>query len=153
MIADKLTNLNLYPEMHPYEERIFAFVEKATKESLPVGRYDIDGDELFALIQTYNTKPMEEGRFEGHKKYTDIQYLIEGEEYIYWNPVEALTVEDDQTPGADILFFQNDTPQGVTQLSAGVFGLYLPTDAHMPCISVEESTPVKKIVFKIKYHD
>ena len=77
MIADKITNLKLYGDIVPAEE-ILAFVEKVEKEKLPTGRYELDGDNLFALVQEYESKPKAEARMESHRLYTDLQYVISG---------------------------------------------------------------------------
>lgn len=149
MIADKITNLKLYSDVVPAEE-ILAFVEKAEKEQLPPGRYDLDGENLFALVQEYMSKPKAEARMESHNLYTDLQYVISGVECIGWEPVENLKVEEDRTPAADVIFYENNEPMGANVLKAGMFGIYLPTDGHMPGVAVGESVPVQKIVFKIR---
>ena len=86
---------------------------------------------------------------ESHKKYCDLQYIVEGTEKIYWASLRKLTVEDDRTPEADILFYKSGPEQGYTLLEAGMFGFYAPEDGHMPCIAVIEPQPATKIVFKI----
>lgn len=149
MIADKITNLHLYSAFVPAEE-ILAFIEKVEKEQLPAGCYDLNGDKLFALVQEYNSKPKAEARMESHKLYTDLQYVMSGEECIGWEPVENLETEEDKTPDADVIFFVNKEPVSSNVLKAGMFGIYLPTDGHMPGVAVDESVPVHKIVFKIR---
>ena len=86
---------------------------------------------------------------ESHKKYCDLQYIVEGTEKIYWASLRKLTVEDDRTPEADIIFYKSGPEQGYTLLEAGMFGFYAPEDGHMPCIVVTEPQPATKIVFKI----
>jgi YhcH/YjgK/YiaL family protein len=149
MIADSIKNLNLYSSFVPAAE-ILAFVEKVEKEHLAPGRYDLDGDNLFALVQEYVSKPKAEARMESHDLYTDLQYVISGEECIGWEPVENLTVEEDRTPDADVIFYETIEPMGANVLKAGMFGIYLPTDGHMPGVAVNECVPVHKIVFKIR---
>ena len=76
---------------------------------------------------------------ESHKKYCDLQYIVEGTEKIYWASLRKLTVEDDRTPEADIIFYKSGPEQGYTLLEAGMFGFYAPEDGHMPCIAVTEA--------------
>ena len=149
MIADSIKNLNLYSSFVPAAE-ILAFVEKVEKEHLAPGRYDLDGDNLFALVQEYMSKPRAEARMESHNLYIDLQYVISGVEGIGWEPVENLEVEEDCTPDSDVIFYKNIEATGENILKAGMFGIYLPTDGHMPGVAVEESVPVHKIVFKIR---
>lgn len=150
MIADRIENLKYYPGFLPYAEKITAFIERVKTEELADGRYELMGDEMFALVQSYVTRPREEGRIEGHKIYSDLQYIIEGKEYIGWAPVAGLAVEEDHRPAGDILFYDSGKTYGGTLLEAGMFGFYLPTDGHMPCGAVGECAAARKIVFKIK---
>lgn len=150
MITDKLTNVRQYEGTIAYVDEMLAFAERVQAEQLPEGRYDLDGDKLFALVQGYQTKLPEEGRMESHKLYNDLQYIMAGEECIEWEPVEGLEVEEDRTPASDTIFYKKKEFAGKTVLKAGMFGFYLPCDGHMPGIAVGEQADVKKIVFKIK---
>ena len=96
-----------------------------------------------------NPSGLEGAQMESHKKYCDLQYIVEGTEKIYWASLRKLTVEDDRTPEADIIFYKSGPEQGYTLLEAGMFGFYAPEDGHMPCIAVTEAQPATKIVFKI----
>ena len=150
MIADKLTNLTKYPEFAAYADDMLAFVERVEKENLEDGRYELQGDNLFALLQSYVTKNIEDVRMESHKIYSDLQYIVSGEEYIYWTPVDELEVEEDRTPDADIVFYKNCPDKGSNYLTAGMFGVYFPWDGHRPSVAAGEPAPIKKIVFKFK---
>lgn len=149
MIADKFENLKLYPEFAPYAEVMTAFAQRAEAEKLPDGKYELDGENLFALVQSYTTKPRGESRIEAHKLYADLQLIVEGEECIGWTPVDGLEIEEDRTPGADILFYRGQT-RSETLLLSGMFGYYAPSDGHMPCIAPGECAAAKKIVYKIR---
>ena len=150
MITDKLSNIHLYPLLARYVEAITAFARKAEEENLPVGKYELMGDELFAMVQCYTTKPAEEGRMESHRIYTDLQYVMAGTEELRYAPVDMLTVEEDQTPAKDMLFYKEKQGTDTTRLLPGMFTLYLPTDGHMPQLQDGGPAEVHKIVFKIK---
>ncbi|RGH38907.1 MULTISPECIES: YhcH/YjgK/YiaL family protein [Clostridia] len=149
MIFDKVENLNNYEEIRPYVEQIKEFIARVEKEKLPTGRYELLGDKLFALVQFYKTKEFDGGKMEAHKKYADLQYIVEGNERIYVDFSDELILEEDRTPREDILFFRKRNHHGYNILSCGTFGYYAPQDAHMPCIENIEKESVKKIVFKI----
>lgn len=150
MIADKITNLKKYPEMEGVADLILTFIKKTQEESLEDGRYELDGENLFALVQSYQSRPLEEGLMESHVLYNDLQYIVSGEESIYWNPIDGMTVKEDKRPAADAIFYYIENTDNVTVLKEGMFGYYMPTDGHMPSIAVEKPAPIKKIVFKIK---
>ena len=149
MIADKISNLGTYPELAKYEADILGFLEKMN-DDLPDGRYDLRGDELFALVQRYETRPEEGARMESHKLYADLQYIHKGREWIYVDFADELTVYEDRTPGADILFYEVRPNKGGNLLTSGMFGYYAPQDAHMPCIMVDGPEKGEKVVFKIR---
>ena len=150
MITDKLVNLKKYPEFAAYAEDMIAFAERVEKENLEDGRYELQGENLFALLQTYVTKNVEEARMETHKIYNDLQYVVSGKEMIFWSPVDELEVEEDRTPEADLVFYKNDAAKGSNVLTAGMFGAYFPQDGHKPSVAAGEPAEVKKIVFKFK---
>ena len=150
MITDKMVNLKKYAAVIPYAKEMEEFAARVTEENLADGRYDLDGDKLFALVQSYQSKLYEAARMESHKEYIDLQYVASGEECIEWAPVDSLTVEEDKTPDADLIFYEKDAEFSKTILKAGMFGYYLPCDGHMPGLAAGESVSVKKIVFKIK---
>ena len=102
MITDYADKLHLYGDLQEYADMVLAFIEKQKKENLPAGRYDLENG-VFASVQSYTTRPLEGSQMESHKKYCDLQYLIEGKEKIYWASLRNLTVENDMTPV--ILFF------------------------------------------------
>ena len=56
------------------------FLAKPETAELPVGRYELDGDNIFVLIQDQTTAPVENKRAESHRNYIDIQYLFTGKE-------------------------------------------------------------------------
>lgn len=148
MIADYGKNIYLYKEFENIADMIMDFVKRVEEDSLEEGRYDLENG-VFALVQMCTTKPKENAQMESHKLYSDLQYIIEGTELIYWENTDNLTVCDDRTPEADIIFYECGTDKGYTRLEKGMFGYYTPTDAHMPCIMVNEPGKTKKIVFKI----
>ncbi|MFA9376504.1 MAG: YhcH/YjgK/YiaL family protein [Lachnotalea sp.] len=151
MIIDKLENLNQYNQLRKYEKTINNFIEMCKNKKLEEGQYNLIGEEVFALVQIYQTKSKIGARMESHKEYADLQYILEGREVIYYDCVKELIVFEDKTPEDDILFYEVGKDKGGITLERGMFGYFAPQDAHMPCIQCEEKNAVKmvKIVFKI----
>ena len=80
MIVDRIENAELYTALSPriaMALRALRDTDLATRE---VGRYELDGDRVFALIHRYETKPVEKGIWEAHRKYIDVQYVARGDE-------------------------------------------------------------------------
>ena len=137
MIFDKIENLDRYREFAEYGKLIRDFIKQDKSEN------------LFALVQTYETKDKDDARMEAHIKYADLQFMEEGEERIYVDFADELEMEEDRTPDQDILFYKKAGDHGFNILTEGTFGYYAPQDAHMPCIKNKEKQNVRKIVFKI----
>lgn len=157
MIIDRLSNVQsgFYPTLFSAADKSglaqrlaagFKYLQSADLAVLEPGRVEIDGEQVFALVQEYTSKPMAEGRWEAHVKYIDIQYIVSGEEQIgYANVADLEMGEYNEAKDRYV-------PQGegsFVKLSAGMFGVYMPEDAHMPNMAVGEPQPVKKVVVKI----
>ena len=51
MIFDDLTNIKLYKGIHPNLDQAIDFLYEHRKDSFELGRYDIDGDKVFLVVQ------------------------------------------------------------------------------------------------------
>ena len=150
MISDSLKNANQYREAHKGFSAAFDFLVKAVSENLPSGRYDIDGDSVFAFIQEYESKT--ESSFEAHKKYIDIQFIVFGTEVIYSGEIDNFTVKAEYDAEKDIMFLNDYNKAVKLVLSDGEYGIFFPWDAHKPGLCFDgKPDNVKKIVVKVKY--
>lgn len=117
----------------------------------PDGTIEIDGKDVFAIIQSYETKQERDApRFEAHRKYIDIQFLLSGRELMGWAPLAALTVDEPYDDSKDILFGTvPETNRSFTSFTAGQAIILHPSDAHAPGLAEGASQPVKKVVVKL----
>ncbi len=145
MIIDKIENLPLYFPCLPGLDRAAEFL---AGENISDGRHDIDGEKIFATVSSYEPKELNaDMRFEAHRKYADLQAVLEGGERIDWAPLGSLREESEEySKGGDIAFYSGDAHMSVT-LSAGEFVILFPDDAHKPCI--RSGGRVKKAVIKL----
>ena len=150
MIVDSILNITKYDSLNIHANEILNFVKKAEEENLEDGRYEILGNDLFALVQTYETKDVSEGKFETHKKYIDVQFVREGKEVMNYKLKDKLVVSEDLSDVSDLIFYENPTDYTSVVVEAGSFALFAPQDGHMPGIKYNDKETVKKIVFKIK---
>ena len=150
MLLEKAQNMSLYYESAPRLEFCREFLNRFEEQSLPDGEYEIDGERVFANIQTYRTKQQDGAcRFEAHRKYIDVQYIVSGIERIRVAKLEKLTLEEERYPkGQDIAFYSGETGVDFI-LTKGTFLMLYPQDAHMPGLSAEKDSTVRKIVFKL----
>ena len=151
MIFDRLENASLYGGVHEKFEAAFAFLTRAVREELPVGRYELDGDKLFAMVQEYDTDPTRENRFEGHLKYIDIQFVVSGEEAFETVDVSVAKADTDYNAEKDVRFYENGEKDASAFLSAVAYAIFFPHDIHKPGLAARgKATHVKKIVVKVK---
>ena len=116
----------------------------------PVGQADIDGQEVFASVQSYDTKPHGDIPWECHRDYIDIQFLFSGQEKVGVMPTaEVPGFEYDQ---ANDIAFAREKPEGTwVPLTAGDFVVLFPEDAHRPRgYFAEAPEAVEKIVVKVR---
>ena len=146
LIIDTLANMDFYKNLNEAPYKGLRFLRETDLATFPVGRYEIDGDAVFALVQEYETHLPEECRWEAHYTYTDIQYIVEGSEKMGWKALDDVVKTEDR-PEDDIYFFDAEGDHFV--LHAGQFAVFAPQDAHRPGLAVDGPTPVKKIVVKV----
>lgn len=130
--------------------RAFEFLKNNEPATLEIKRYDIDDNNLYATVSEYVTKNEEDARYEAHRKYIDIQYVINGQELIglapLGNRIETLESYD---PEKDIEFLK--VKDGIKlKAHPGRFFIFFPEDAHCPGMKDGENSTVRKIVIKVK---
>lgn len=154
MIFDKIDNISDYFDELPLLTKVADFVDKFNKNNLSDGTYDIDGKRVFAMVQSYRTKQQTpEMMFEAHKKYIDLQYIVNGIEKIRWASLDKVNlVEEKYSSGGDIAFYEGDAMFDFT-LTKNTFLLLYPSDAHLPGLSADKDVNVRKIVFKIQLEE
>ena len=151
MIVATLDQLANQAAVPPRLRKALDFLQKTDLLALDAGRAEIDGNEVFALVQSYDTRPIPEPpRFEAHRKYMDVQYLAAGNEVMGWASLDQLDVTVEYIPDKDIML--GHVPAGAycfVPFGAGQAILLYPTDAHAPMHTAGEPEPVRKIVVKV----
>ncbi len=149
MILDTLDQAARYEALHPRFAAAFAYL-RSVDGSQPLGRHDLAGDDCFALVQTYETKPQNEALFEAHRRYIDVQFLHRGSETILWAPLAAMREETLAYDAAKDAALWRLLPEATPlRLAAGHFTVFYPQDAHAPCIEWQRREPVFKVVVKV----
>jgi len=148
MIIDKLKNASLYYGTSEKIATALKFLENTDLSEFQNGKYNIEDDDIFVIVQDYQTKPLSEGKFEAHRKYIDIQYIIKGVEKMGYVNVHKLKPSTEYDEEKDIAFFEGSGD--FLTADKGTFIIFSPQDAHMPGIETKTSEYVKKAVVKIK---
>jgi YhcH/YjgK/YiaL family protein len=149
MIIDTISNASKYFNIHPSFAKAFEYINATDLNTVEMGKYDIDGDNLKAIFsnKTGMTAAESIAKFECHNNNIDIQLCIQGKEQIGWKPRGTCTNQKGEyNPEKDVLFF-NDAPDMFFQLTDGQFAIFFPEDVHAPMIGDAE---IKKLVIKVK---
>jgi len=152
MIFDKLENAHIYYGIHKNMEKGFKFIEEAIKNNLPAGKYEIDGKEIFASIQEYENCPnFEEKKFEGHKNYIDIQFIVSGSEYMQVCHISDVETKIPYNEEKDVEFYYDKESFAEAVVSDNGYGIFFPEDIHKPGLAPNKIPQnVKKVLIKIK---
>ena len=149
MIVTDLEHAQEQTALTPALQKAFDFLRQHEAHALPDGRVEIDGEQVYALVQSYETY-RGEPKFEAHRKYLDVQYVAAGEEIIGWAFIERMAVDAAYDEAKDVCLGRvaaaDMTP---VRLSAGHLAVLYPTDAHAPKLAAGTPTSVKKIVVKV----
>ena len=148
MILDALSSSARYEALGPRFARAFQWLRATDVATLPDGKIAIDGDDLFVLVQRGLTKKLEQTKWEAHKKYADIQYVVEGSEAMFWEALER-TELGEYLADKDFQALETETWVDM-EVPAGQFAVFFPEDAHRPSILIPGADPVVKLVVKVR---
>lgn len=127
-------------------EQAYKAYEKAPFES---GKIEIDGENCWCNVATYETKSDSPLKYESHRKYADVQLMFDGEEMIGWAPFSECNITEGFKPDGDIAFMTAEKCQPIL-IKSGYFAVFFPEDAHAPCQKSGECDKVTKLVFKVR---
>ena len=145
MILDTLDNASRYVSLHPVFAAAFKWLREQDLTRLPLGRTDIDGDRLYASIQREPGRGQAAARFETHRRYIDIQYLVQGSELMGWTHAGQGLASLGYDSAKDLEFY-TDRPSVWIPVPAGNFAIFFPEDAHAPMAGTEFMV---KVVVKV----
>ncbi len=146
MIVDRLQNAERIFGIHPGFRNAFEFLRRSDLSQLPDGRHEIADERLFAVIARDQGRGREKSLLEFHRKYIDIQYVINGADSIGWLPTaKCERIATPYDPDKDLGFYY-DRPHTWLELFAGYFAVLYPDDAHAPLAT---EAPVHKAVVKV----
>lgn len=130
-----------------YYLRALGFIKQNDLSALPIGRYTIEGDNLWINIVDAELRSSEEAKFEAHNQYIDIQIpLSSPESYGIKNRRECKHPIGEFNETDDYIFFEDEISTIETR-QPGEMIVFTPDDAHAPLIG---EGPIHKAIFKVK---
>jgi YhcH/YjgK/YiaL family protein len=150
MIIDKLKNFEHYC-FGPAWKLAFEFLSSLTPDA-EEKRYNIQGDDIFAIVMSYKTREPESAILESHRNYVDIQTVLVGGEGFECSFIDELIVDKPYNESIDAEFYKRIYPANTrVNVFPGTFIMLHPHDAHMPALMIyDKAELVKKVVIKIK---
>ncbi|MBI5437500.1 MAG: YhcH/YjgK/YiaL family protein [Nitrosomonadales bacterium] len=146
MILSTLSQSDLYAALHPLFPRAFEYIRNTDLLALAPGRYPIVGEQLFVIAENVAGRTREAAQLECHRKYIDIQLVLEGVDEMGWKALADCTQPvSDYSAEKDIRFF-HDAPETWIAVPPGAFCIFFPEDAHAPLVS---NGNIRKAIFKI----
>lgn len=148
MVLDSLKNAQAYYGLGEGIKAALEFLENNDLAKLNTGKYEIKGTEVFALVQQYETKPLEKGAWEAHRKYIDVQYVLEGCEIMGYANINTMKTAKEYDECGDYLLLEGGGCY--FKVDAGSFAVFTPEDVHMPGLAVNDvSDNIRKVVVKV----
>jgi YhcH/YjgK/YiaL family protein len=149
MILDTLSQAAPYQLLGPRFSAGFKWLAEFSPATAD-GRYDIDGDDVFALVQSYDTVPATEKKYESHRIYADIQYVAEGLELIYYAPTASLRPTMAYDEVKDCLLYSDPAVATPLVLEPGTFAIFFAQDGHKPGCLHKAADRIRKVVIKVR---
>lgn len=144
MIIGKKEDLSKYAAVLPNLENGLKACENADK--LPVGRYEFEGG--YFTIQQGKTKSLAEGTYESHRRYIDVQIILEGQEEIAWQSLDNLESCTEYDEASDKQRYTGEHSHHML-ITEGMFWVAFPEDGHQALGHLDHEHEYKKIVLKL----
>jgi YhcH/YjgK/YiaL family protein len=147
MILDKIENAYLYSAISPLLAEGLKFLSENDFTAIEPGKFFLKDKLLYAMVNEYSTKSIDQCRLEAHRKYIDIQFMVSGEEQMGYTPLIDQKPLEEYNPEKDVIFYEDEV--SLFTVREGHFAIFFPDDLHQPCIMLNEISPVRKVVVKV----
>ncbi|MBN2582572.1 MAG: YhcH/YjgK/YiaL family protein [Planctomycetes bacterium] len=141
-----MENCDRYAALHPAFAAAFDFLRKATAATLEAPRHELDGKQLYVVVDRKDGRTRDGAKLEVHRRYIDIQYVVEGTDEMGWKALgECGQLSKEYDDAKDVLFYA-DRPEAWVRTPPGAFAIFFPEDAHAP---LGGTGPMVKLIAKV----
>jgi YhcH/YjgK/YiaL family protein len=148
MIVDRIKKANIYANLSERLAVAIRYLQTNDLSEFKTGKYQIEDDDVYVSINEYDTKNVENAKWEAHQKYADIHCVLSGEEKMGYANLEKMEVAEAYNPEKDIAFLKGSGDY--ITIKPGDFAIFFPHDAHQPGVVSNGTAKVKKVVVKVK---
>jgi len=150
MILDQLSTSSAYESLHPLFPKAFAYL-RGFDVKTEDDKYELQGDDLVAIVQRYQTATTADKLWEAHQIYGDIQVVYQGLEYCGHTDQQTLVVTKPYIPEKDVeKYAAPTTPTALLTLGRGNFAVFHPQDGHQPGVQIGAPAEILKVVIKFR---
>ena len=146
MVLSNLNNRKELEKLNPLFKTLFEWLETHNMAEMPLGRHDILGDTLYVNNACPKVGTKEEMPLEAHRKYIDVQVILEGKETMGWKPLEEIEHWTTEYNEVKDVIFSDEKPENYVTLKPGQVAIFWPEDGHAPGIA---DAPVRKFIAKV----
>lgn len=146
MIHGKLSDSGRIESLHPSMKVLFDYVKSHDFSTIPLGRIEIDGDNLFINYSEVKGMSREDQMLEFHRRYMDV-HIPFAHEIWGWKATSDLRHLAEEYDAEKDFALSDDCPASFTDVYPGEFVVAYPEDAHAPNIAPYDFS---KLVAKIK---
>jgi YhcH/YjgK/YiaL family protein len=146
MILDRLERVDRYTNLCPNFSRAFKFLKETSLEKLDLGKHEIEGKRVYAVVFQGPATPREEAKLEAHRKYIDVQVVLSGTDEMGWKNKGICTQRQSAYDAESDVEFFSDPPDAWIPVGPGAFAIFFPEDAHAPAIGSGE---LHKVILKV----
>ena len=130
--------------------RALEALQKVDLDRAEVGHYQVEGDELFYMVQEIDSRALEDCRAEAHRKYADIQIPLSAPERFGFSlPQPGLPTVEDSFAEKDIAFYETPANEFFMNVEPGEYVVFMPGELHRPAVSISGRVRLRKIVVKV----
>ena len=129
-------------------DKAFTYIKETDLIGLKPGKYQIEGDDVYAIVTEGVTRNYDSTKWEAHRNYADIHYVIKGKEKIGIAAIYSARTTKDYDSSKDIGFYTTHGNFFIAEPST--FFIIFPKNAHFPDINIDSPSVVKKLVIKVK---
>jgi biofilm protein TabA len=139
----------------------FSYVEELLRPGSPsnlrvkaiadgdTNKVDLGGG-AFVIEQHYETRLRADGFFESHRKFIDVQTVMEGEELMEVADISRMKARQPYNADRDLIVYEDSTDASLLRVFTGQIAVFFPPDVHMPTMSIRAAgVKVRKCVVKI----
>ena len=146
MILATLDQSSRYTPLHPLFQQVFDYIRKTDLLALEPGRYSIEGEDLFLIVEQVQGRKREVAKLEAHQRYIDIQLVLEGVDEMGWRDVSECQQPLSEHCSVKDIRFYHDEPASWLATPTDSFCIFFPEDAHAPLVS---DGIIRKAIFKV----